>query len=168
LPPLAAVVAWRAVLHLRFGAGRGLRDFGSAAVGWPLAWLPDRLASTLPPEEAAGLASLALALAAALATRRWTAATLTFALFAATPLFLSAHVFDGFYDYARALVALPLLAAVLAERAEGLQRWLLRGVSLGFFAVGAIAVAPRAFALGCVLAALFGVARLARRQAASA
>jgi hypothetical protein len=113
------------------------------AFGPPLAWLGPKLASGVNGREAAGLVAVAVSLAAPLALlgrrlRQAGAAEVAFLAYAAMAWLLGYAVYQESWAYGRALVALPFLAAPLAEReGPGWRRALLRAVVWAHAALGA-------------------------------
>lgn len=119
--PAAAAVGWQ--LYLRHVLGSAFNS-GSGVFSWPFAWLPHKLAVVLQGgvwwEEVFGTAAI-VATAVALFTvasrpSRWRAAELAFLAFAGMGLFLGYTVYCETWAYARALIAVPFLAALIGER----------------------------------------------------
>ena len=140
--PAAAAAGWQ--LYLRHVLGRAF-DTASGSFSWPFAWLPHKCAVIVQHgiwwQEVFGtLAILATTVAfAAVATRpsRWRAAELTFLAFAGMSLLLAADVYCETWAYARALIPIPFLAALIGERqTAGWRRWALRSVAALYFLAG--------------------------------
>lgn len=169
--PLALVAAWRAWVATRPGFGELDTN---ANFGLPFAWLPEKLAMPLDALEIAALATVVLSIAAVVALlpgiRGWTAASFTYAGFALVALFLTRMVYaPTWWNYARVLLPLPVLAVVLAERERvPWRRWLLRAVPISWGLIGAVMAYRWALGMAVVLLAIWAVSRRARGPAVAA
>jgi hypothetical protein len=110
--------------------------------GLPLAWVAPKLAAGVNVREAFGLVAVAASLAAPAAlagrARNLGGLELAFLAYAAMAWLLGYAVYEDSWAYGRALVALPFLAAPLAEReGPGWRRTLLRAVVWAHAALGA-------------------------------
>ncbi len=153
--PVAAAAGWQ--LYLRHALGHAFNT-GASSFAVPFAWLPHHLAAIFRDgvnwQELFGTAAvLATALAlVAVASRPadWRAAEWTFLAFAAMGLFLSDNVYCEAWAYARALIAVPFLAALIGERqVVPWRRWALRSVVVLYFLAGVtMARAEASTALG--------------------
>jgi hypothetical protein len=137
--PAALVLGWQwiliHVLHLPSA------NVAAEALALPLRWLPEKIVAIAHSEgriasvESLGLVAVLAALVAlallVVRLREWDATEAAFALFAALAAVLSFAVMVEIWAYGRAVIALPFLAAVIAERQPpGARRRTLRAVVL--------------------------------------
>ncbi len=145
--PLAVVVGWQ--LYLRGVVGSAF-DSGSGNFSIPLAWLPKKIAELFFGQEFwwseffGLLAILATIAAFALIAARpstWGPVELAFLAFAGLGLVLGYSVYVEAWAYARALLAVPFLAVVLAPRqTPGWRRTVLLSIA-AFYALAGITLA---------------------------
>lgn len=145
LAPLALVVGWQ--LYLRSVLGTAFAT-GTSNFAVPFAWLPAKLATVFAGGhvwwmELLGLCAIAATIPAlvVVASRpsRWAAPELTFLAFGTMGLFLSYNVYTETWAYARALVALPFLAVLIAARQETpLRRWAILPVAVFYLLSGLV------------------------------
>jgi len=144
--PAALVLGWQWILihalHLPSA------NVAAEAFSLPLRWLPEKLVAIAHSDgriasvEFLGLLSV-LAAFVALALlivrlRSWAAAEAAFALFGALAAVLSFAVMVEIWAYGRAVIALPFLAIIVAQRQRpGARRWSLRAVVILFALAGA-------------------------------
>ncbi len=140
--PAVAAAGWQ--LYLRHVLGRAF-DTASGSFSWPFAWLPHKCAVIVQHGigwqevfgTAAILATTIAFVAVAARPSRWRTAELTFLAFAGMGLFLGWTVYCEAWAYARALIPVPFLAALIGERqAAGRRRWALRSVAVFYFLAG--------------------------------
>jgi hypothetical protein len=143
--PAAAAAGWQ--LHLRHVLGAAF-DTGIGNFALPFAWLPHKCAVIVQGgiwgiwwEEVFGTVAVVATVIAFVAVvsrpSRWCAAELTFLAFAGMGLFLGANVYCETWAYARALIPVPFLAALIGERqAVPWRRWALRLVVLLYLVAG--------------------------------
>ena len=146
--PLAAFLAWQSRFWFLFG----FHAEGTGNFSIPFSWLPAKLARFAADGRAVNWMELwgVLAIVAAMACfvvllsrpRELDAVGWTFVAFAALGLFLNEKIYGEAYSYARVLIALPFLAAVLPARpgGDGTRRFLLRAVIVLFALSGVVAL----------------------------
>lgn len=140
--PAAAMLGWQ--LYLRHILGAAF-DMAGGAFSWPFAWLGQKLAMvaqrgvwSAETYGAAAVAATALAFVVVVSRpATWRAAELAFLAFAGMGLFLGWAVYCETWAYGRALIAVPFLAVLIAERqAVAWRRWTLRSVVLLYALAG--------------------------------
>jgi hypothetical protein len=143
LIPLVPLAAWH--LYLRSVLGPP-RPSGVSRFTTPFAWVPEKLpvvfaASGISWQEVFGLLAIAATTVAFIlvASRptTWAAPELAFLAFGGLGLVLTDRVYVETWGYARILIALPFLAALVAERQRSAwRRWSVRSVALFYLLAG--------------------------------
>jgi hypothetical protein len=154
LAPVLVLAAWRLWVLYRVGPVEPLGPVFAA----PMTWIPVVL-QVRDARELVGVAALGLCFGGA-ALMRWSAPEVSYIGFVILAAVLGPKVYEApSLVWSRVLVTLPLLAAVLAERKTGLQRWVLRGVPLAFAAGGGALWMPRVALVLLIAAAMLSLAR---------
>jgi hypothetical protein len=141
--PLALIVGWQ--LYLQSVLGTAFHS-GAGNFSVPFAWLPTKLATVFAGGhiwwmELFGLcAVVATVPALAVVVSRpsaWGAPELTFLAFGTMGLFLSYNVYTETWAFARALIALPFLAVLVATRQPAhWRRWVVLSVPVFYLLSG--------------------------------
>jgi hypothetical protein len=145
--PLGIGLGWQVYLAHRLG---GAFETGTGNFSLPFVWLPEKLSTLFPGGhvwwmELFGLCAVAATVLALVVVARkpsrWRAPELAFVAFGTMGLFLSYAVYCETWAYARALVVLPFLAVLIAERqATPFGRWALRSVAILYLLSGLMLV----------------------------
>jgi hypothetical protein len=142
--PLTAFLAWQSRFWFLFG----IRAEGTGNFSAPFSWLPAKLARFAADGRNVNWMELwgVLAIAAAmgclvvlvLRPRDLGAVEWTFVAFAVLGLFLNEKIYGEAYSYARVLIALPFLAAVMPARPGAGARRLILGAVIVLFALSGV------------------------------
>jgi hypothetical protein len=145
--PLGLGLGWQ--LYLKHAVGTAF-EAGTGNFSLPFVWLPAKIPTLFPGGhvwwmEFFGLCAVAATVVALVVVARkpsrWGAPELAFVAFGTMGLFLSYAVYCETWAYARALVVLPFLAVLIAERQPApFGRWALRSVALLYLVSGLLLV----------------------------
>jgi hypothetical protein len=140
--PLVPFFGWQLYLKSVLGATLGI----GGKFTTPFAWVPEKLpevfaSSGIAWQEVFGLLAIAATTLAfimvASQPSAWAAPELAFLAFGALGFVLTYDAYFETWGYARHLVAVPFLAALIAERRRsGWQRWALRAIVLFYLLAG--------------------------------
>lgn len=147
--PAAALLAWKLYLQIWLGSGF---SSGEKLFDWPFLWAYRKIGefvlgrAGVTAIEVIGILAVAASFTGvvALMSRKtvWSAAEFTYLGFGILIPFLSYSVFIEAWGYTRILIALPFLAAALAERrTEPWRKWTLRSVAAIHAIIGLIMIA---------------------------
>jgi hypothetical protein len=143
LVPLVPFFAWQLYLGSVLGASIAV---GGSRFTTPFAWTPEKLpevfaSSGIAWQEVFGLLAIAATTVAfilvASQPSAWAAPELAFLAYGALGLVLTYDAYYETWGYGRILIAVPFLAALIAERQRsGWQRWALRTIVLFYLFAG--------------------------------